>query len=183
MIMQITESADENVDAGRPFKLRIADVKSEDGRVYKFKGYETETNSKILDLTRRPVKSAVQSKAQIPLPPSPPFKEDGDAADKKLTKWLVGNWRNKPDGARWEWRFLDLGHYNVKVTADGKSLGSFDGQWFVRAGQLTLTVEVSFYPAMKSGTTQTFKLTYPEPDALLLWDHSDMLMTWLLRVK
>src|SRR5262249_47725579 len=102
-------------------------------------------------------------------------------------KWLVGKWTSPhPDGT-WEWDFFlpleTSGQYNVKVVNGARELGSFHGQWFVAAGQLTLTVDLSFYPPMAAHTSQTFEIFAPTADKFTLRTLLHEYVTTLTRRK
>lgn len=128
----------------------------------------------------------------LPSPPAPaaltPAKtDDGLTGDQRLAKWLLGRWTSSGADGIWEWDFnLPIGSsglYAVKIFNAGQEVGSFHGQWFVVAGQLTLTVGVSFYPPMRANTTETFKIVFPAADGFILMNLLDEYFTTLARKK
>lgn len=185
LTMKITEFV--HAEAGdRVTEQLVLDVRSENGNVFRFTTAWADIGSKHLTFTKQqepPPKAEPAPKQPVP----PPKKEDGLTGDQRLAKWLIGKWSSQGTDGMWEWEFFlpleTSGQYSVRVFNAGREVGSFHGQWFIAAGQLTLTVGVSFYEKMPSRSSHLFEIARPTNNEFVLNTASKEYVTKMARRK
>jgi hypothetical protein len=175
LAIEVDESSDDSVSTSKMVPCDIHEIKSEKGRMFRFAlGRYQQAGYHTFRRWTEPPKTP---------PAALPKKGDAQTDDLRFIRWLPGRWSSEVGTTAWEWRFDELGSYEVKVTRGGQSLGSFSGQWFVRASQLTLTVGISLYEPVPANSTQTYVVAFPAEHGFILVTATKDYFTTLARKK